>query len=104
MAVRSGNFRRTTFADWAKEILEMKTRLGIEHIGVGTDGGGHLPMHIDGYRDVRDLEKLARAMLDVGLSRDDINAVMGGNIYRVLQACIGYPSLRNERLRKEILR
>jgi membrane dipeptidase len=80
---------RSTFMDWALEILEMKKRLGMEHVGLGTDGGGGLPTFIKGYSDLRDLRKLASAMENVGLSREDIAAYMGGNLYRLLQKCIG---------------
>jgi microsomal dipeptidase-like Zn-dependent dipeptidase len=80
---------RVTFLDWAKEILEMKKRLGMENVGLGTDGGGHLPGLIEGYRDVRDLVKLARAMEEIGFSQDEISAYMGGNFYRLLKICIG---------------
>jgi len=86
---RREDYRRETFLDWAKEILEMKKRIGIEHVGLGTDGGGHLPDTVDGYDDVRDLRKLAAAMREVGLSRDDIAAYMGGNFYRVFKAYTG---------------
>ncbi len=82
-------FKRDTFTDWAWEIFEMKKRLGIEHVALGTDGGGQLPRLISGYRDVRDLSKLAQAMREVGLSPDDIQAYMGGNLLRVLKAHTG---------------
>ncbi len=72
-----------SFQDWAKELWEMKSLIGIEHIGIGTDGGGGLPL-LTGYQDVRDLPKLAAAMVEVGFSRDNIAAFMGGNVYRVL--------------------
>jgi microsomal dipeptidase-like Zn-dependent dipeptidase len=32
---------RTTLQHWAEEIAMMKSRLGIEHCGLGTDGGGN---------------------------------------------------------------
>ena len=67
----------------------MKKRLGMDHVGLGTDGGGHLPKFIDGYRDVGDLVQLVAAMQEVGLSDDDMKAYMGGNFYRVLRTCIG---------------
>jgi microsomal dipeptidase-like Zn-dependent dipeptidase len=79
---------RKTFADWAQEILEMKRNLGMEHVALGTDGGGTLPDLIEGYRDVRDLGKLAASMLDVGLSREDVASYMGGNFLRVLGTCL----------------
>lgn len=88
-AYKQESYVRMTFLDWAKEILKMKNRLGMEHAGLGTDGGGHLPKLIDGYRDVRDLTKLVTAMRDVGFSNDEIAAFMGGNFCRVLQQCIG---------------
>jgi membrane dipeptidase len=81
--------KRKTFADWAREILEMKKRLGMDHVGLGTDGGGSIPRFIEGYRDVRDLPRLATAMREIGFSPEDIKAYMGGNVYRVLQKCIG---------------
>jgi len=80
---------RLTYFDWAKEILEMKRRLGMDHVGLGTDGGGHLSRLIKGYRDVRDLVHLVNAMEEIGFSRDEIAAYMGGNFYRVLRNCIG---------------
>ena len=89
LAYTRGATTRITFSDWAKEILEMKNRLGIEHIGLGTDGGGDLPGLIEGYRDISDLQKLAKAMQEVGLSHDEMAAYLGGNFYRVLQSCIG---------------
>jgi len=81
--------KRETFQDWAREIKEMKKRIGMEHVGLGTDGGGGLPRLIDGYRDVRDLVRLVKAMQDEGFTREEISAYMGGNVYRVLQKSIG---------------
>lgn len=81
--------RRETFRDWALELLAMKERLGVECLGIGTDGGGSLPALIDGYRDERDLVKLARAMRDVGFTSTDIAAVFGANVRRVFQQSVG---------------
>jgi microsomal dipeptidase-like Zn-dependent dipeptidase len=50
---------------------------------------GGIPRLIEGYRDVRDLTRLVAAMQEVGLSPEDIKGYMGGNLYRVLQKCIG---------------
>ena len=80
---RKGDYRRETFLDWAKEIAEMKKRIGIEHVGLGPDGGGHLPDRVIGYKDVADLTKLAAAMIEAGLTREDVAAYMGGNFLRV---------------------
>ena len=72
-----------TILDWANELLEMKKRIGIEHIGIGTDGGGGF-QPVSGYNDVRDLSKLAEALTDVGFTREELAAFMGKNVYRVL--------------------
>jgi membrane dipeptidase len=80
---------RETFEDWAKEILHLKNQFGINHIGLGTDGCGGLPMRIKGYRDIRDLTKLADIMNKLGLSRGDISAFMGSNFSRVFKECVG---------------
>ena len=81
--------KRETFRDWAVELLEMKRRLGVEHLGIGTDGGGSLPALIQGYRDVRDLATLARTMREVGFSPEEIAAVFGGNFRRVFLQAVG---------------
>lgn len=89
MAYEGKTVRRITFLDWAREILEMKKRLGMDHVGLGTDGGGNLPGLIDGYRDICDLVQLMKAMQEVDFSQGEIAAFMGGNFRRVLQSCIG---------------
>lgn len=89
LAYTRANAKRETFRDWALELLEMKRRLGVAHLGIGTDGGGSLPALIQGYRDVRDLATLARTMREVGFSPDEIAAVFGGNVRRVFQQAVG---------------
>ncbi len=80
---------RETFKHWANEILMLKIIFGINHVGLGTDGCGGLPTKIRGYRDIRDLTKLADAMQLEGLSREDIAAFMGSNFSRVFKECVG---------------
>jgi microsomal dipeptidase-like Zn-dependent dipeptidase len=80
---------RLTIYDWAEENYEIKERLGIEHIALGTDGGGVLPEMVDGYESILDLPKLVKAMDEVGFKRSEITAYMGGNLFRVIKKCIG---------------
>ena len=61
----------------------------MEHVSLGTDGGGGLPGFIEAYRDVSDLIKLVKTMQEVNFSVDEVGAYMGGNFYRVLRTCIG---------------
>jgi membrane dipeptidase len=79
---------RQTFSDWAAEILAIKQHIGIEHVGLGTDGGGALPAMITGYTGISDLGSLADAMLNTGLTQQDLAAFFGGNLLRVLRECI----------------
>jgi microsomal dipeptidase-like Zn-dependent dipeptidase len=81
--------KRETFRDWALELWEMKQRLGVACLGIGTDGGGNLPALIHGYRDVRDLAVLARTMREVGFSPTDVVAVFGGNVRRAFEQSVG---------------
>lgn len=89
LAYHGSRSQRETLRDWAQDVLEMKKRLGIEHVGLGTDGGGQLPALVKGYHDVTDLRSLAGSLRDLGLTRDDIAAFFGGNFYRVFKQCVG---------------
>lgn len=89
IAYNAGGAVRQTFDDWALEILDMKSHLGMAHVGMGTDGGGVLPACITGYKSIADLSYLAEAMRWAGFGEDDIRAYLGGNIRRVLSEAIG---------------
>lgn len=84
-----GDWQRATVDDWARETVEIRRRLGIEHVGLGTDGGGGLPRRVDGYAGYRDLGRLADALAAAGMSEGDIRAFMGGNFVRVFARCAG---------------
>ncbi len=79
---------RMSVLDWARENLEIVRRIGIEHVGLGTDGGGGLPDLVDGYESILDLPNLVEAMDEVGFKRSEIAAYMGGNSFRVMRQCI----------------
>jgi membrane dipeptidase len=79
---------RETLLDWAKESLHLKERLGIEHIGLGTDQGGGLPEVVAGWESILNIVDLAEAMLDVGFTKREVSAYMGGNFLRVLKQSI----------------
>jgi microsomal dipeptidase-like Zn-dependent dipeptidase len=81
----AGGAQRTTLKQWADEIAMMKTRLGIEHCGLGTDGGGGLPRAVDGWQSIASLPALIAAMQEAGLTQADIAAFVGGNFLRLLK-------------------
>lgn len=82
-----GYSTRKSMDDWADEIVQFKSRFGIDHIGLGTDGGGGLPKLLKGYKNIKSLPTLAEKMLQKGLSLNDISKFMGGNFERVFKAC-----------------
>lgn len=87
-ACSDDNLRRTTLKHWAEEISQMKTRLGIEHCGLGTDGGGQLPQVVAGWESIESLPQLIAAMKEAGLSQDDIALYVGGNFLQVMKKCL----------------
>jgi membrane dipeptidase len=82
-----GNYSRTTLKSWAIEIALMKNRLGIEHVGLGTDSGG-LPSLVDGWDSISSLPNLINELLTLGLSKDDIIAFTGGNFLRIAKGAL----------------
>jgi microsomal dipeptidase-like Zn-dependent dipeptidase len=80
-----GNYSRTTLNSWAKEIVLMKIRLGIEHVVFGTDSSG-LPRVVDGWDSISSLPSLINELLAAGLSKEDIIVFSGGNFLRVVTA------------------
>jgi microsomal dipeptidase-like Zn-dependent dipeptidase len=80
--------QKKTLRDWAEEICAMKSRLGMAHIGLGTDGGGRLPKTVEGYANIKDLHKLATTLTEVGLGQEDLRAFLGGNLERVVRAIL----------------
>jgi len=83
----TGTYPRQTFGDWVQEIKEFGNYFGIDHIGLGTDGGGGLPDYIEGWNDITALHLLKEAMLDEGLKKREIAAFMGDNLLKVLHRC-----------------
>jgi membrane dipeptidase len=89
LAYKDRSHQRTTLLDWAGEIVKMKQRLSIEHVGLGTDGGGNLPHKVNGWESILSLPKLIKAMEEAGLSQNEIAACTGENFLRVLNRCVG---------------
>jgi len=79
---------RTNLLDWAGEVKTMQSRLGINHVGLGTDGSGHLPQTVEGYTHIGDLPKFISAMEKTGLAEEAIQAYLGGNFERVIRAVL----------------
>ena len=71
-------------ADIARSIAYAVERVGVEHVALGSDWDGAVPVPFDAANVVR----LTDALLDVGLDEAAIRAVMGENILRVLATAL----------------
>jgi len=75
---------RGTVLDVADHVEHVARVAGVEHVGIGSDYDGVtvLPVQLD---DVSCYPYLTQALLDRGLRRDEIHAILGGNALRVLR-------------------
>lgn len=74
----------TTVGQVADHIDHLRGVMGIEHVGIGSDfdGGERVP---EGLQDVAGFPNLIGELLRRGYSDDDVRAVAGGNILRVMR-------------------
>lgn len=71
-------------ANVVRAILHVRNLVGIDHVGLGSDFDGAVTTGWDTSK----LIAITGALLDAGLSPDDIRKVMGGNVLRVIRAGI----------------
>jgi microsomal dipeptidase-like Zn-dependent dipeptidase len=58
--------------------------IGVEHIALGSDFDGAVTTRFDSS----ELAVLTQTLMDSGYDEDDIRAIMGGNVLRVLRATL----------------
>jgi microsomal dipeptidase-like Zn-dependent dipeptidase len=68
----------------ARSIAYAVERVGADHVALGSDWDGAVPVPFDAANCVR----LTDALLDVGLEEAAIRAVMGENVLRVMAAAL----------------
>ena len=66
----------------AKAIRYVRDLVGIDHVGLGSDYDGATTVRFD----TSQLVQITQALLDEGLSPEEIRAVMGGNALRLIRA------------------
>ncbi|MBB5020094.1 microsomal dipeptidase-like Zn-dependent dipeptidase [Chitinivorax tropicus] len=64
----------------AKAMRYTADRIGVQHVALGSDWDGAVGTPID----VERLPELTQALLDVGFSENDIQQIMGENVFRYL--------------------
>ncbi len=75
---------RASIEDYLDHIDYVVKRIGVEHVGIGTDfdhGAG-----IVGFKDASEAPNLTRGLLERGYSAEDIAKIWSGNFVRVLKA------------------
>lgn len=72
----------------AEHVCYVADLVGIDYVGIGTDydGLGDTPPVV---REVSQLVKLTRSMMELGLTEEEIQKVWGGNFLRLLRQNIG---------------
>ncbi|WP_285961631.1 dipeptidase [Pseudomonas tohonis] len=72
----------TRLDDFMAHLLHILDVVGPQHVGIGADwdGGGG----VEGLRDVSDLPRISQRLLAAGYSEQDLAAIWGGNLLRVL--------------------
>jgi membrane dipeptidase len=82
---RQGEAPRVTVSDVADHVEHARAVAGIDHIGLGGDFDG-APQFPEGLEGVGDYPRLLAELAARGWSADELAALAGGNITRVLKA------------------
>lgn len=69
------------FAEAARYVVR---RIGIQHVGLGSDYDGAVSTAFD----TSELSVITQSLLDAGFVPDEIESIMGGNVLRVLRAVL----------------
>src|SRR5690606_14014979 len=79
---RKHGIRTADFDDYMRHVLHIIEVAGWQHVGLGADwdGGGG----VEGYEDIAALPKVTQALLDAGYNEEQIKAVLGGNVVRLI--------------------
>lgn len=80
---KSGGHARSCIADMVKHILYIKNLVGIDYIGLGSDFDG-IEQNLE-LENCSQMDKLKDALIDAGLSEDEIEKIFYKNVLRVYQ-------------------
>ena len=75
--------RRATLADVVSQIQYVISRVGTEHVGIGSDFEGDIRPPV-GLSKLGDMQHLAGALEAGGVATQDVKAIMGENALRLL--------------------
>jgi len=80
--------KKATLSDFVRHVAYVAKRIGIEHVGLGSDFDGY-ETPLGGLKDVSELANVTAALAEEGFSRDDIRKVMGENYLNLIQKVVG---------------
>jgi membrane dipeptidase len=72
-----------TLADVVAQVKYLVSVMGVEHVAIGSDFEGEIRPPAE-LADVRGYQKLARALLEQGVRKADVEAIFSRNALRVL--------------------
>ncbi|KAG6035464.1 hypothetical protein E4U40_002424 [Claviceps sp. LM458 group G5] len=75
---------KATVDNVVDHILHVGNRIGFDHLGLGSDFDG-MPSHVQGLEDVSKYPNVVAAMLQRGISTENVEKIMGMNVIRVLR-------------------
>jgi membrane dipeptidase len=76
---------RAPFSSLIDHFMHMIQVAGVDHVGIGTDFDG-IPQPPDGIDSAADLPRITAALLERGVSAEDVHKILGGNFLRVFRA------------------
>lgn len=83
---RDKPMRLSTVQEVADHFDHIVKLVGVDHVGFGSDFDGVGPTMPHELRDVSDYPNLIRTLLQRGYTRDDLERIASGNIFRVWRA------------------
>jgi len=75
---------RAPFSSLIDHFMHMIQVAGVDHVGIGTDFDG-IPEPPEGIDSAADLPRITAALMERGLSAEDMHKILGGNFLRVLR-------------------
>lgn len=75
--------RRATIEDVVNQVRYLVSRVGADHVAFGSDYEGDIRPP-KGLASLRDVQRLAQALLRAAIVPSDVRAIMGGNALRLL--------------------
>jgi membrane dipeptidase len=75
---------RAPLSSLIDHFMHMIHVAGVDHVGIGTDFDG-IPEPPDGIDSAADLPRITAALMERGLSPEDVHKILGGNFLRVLR-------------------